>query len=228
MAIISTGDEVVDPAQTPRPGQVRDINSFALCAQAQACGFAAAQTRVLADDEELLAAEIAALMQACDVVVVSGGSSQGEKDATARVIERVASEGVLTHGLAVKPGKPTITGFDVQTQTLLVGLPGHPLSAMMVFEVLLAWLLREARGAAHPLLTPATLAHNLATAGGKDTLQLVALTQGSEDGALIATPIHSKSGLITKLTQASGYLWIDRNTEGLQTNTPVAVHRFTM
>jgi molybdopterin molybdotransferase len=290
LALISTGDELVDPRKTPLPGQVRDVNTTALAAQARACGYHVSGTHVLPDVEATLAATVAKLAQTNDLVVISGGSSQGEKDATARVIDTVASAhaapahatpahaapahiaptigGVLTHGLAVKPGKPTITGFDETTQTLLIGLPGHPLSAMMVFEVLLAWLLVEATGAPHPLTVPAQLAHNLATAAGKDTLQLVALTQGApsdgqghcghtpsaghakeqdgqQDGRqereqqeqnrpyvhgshFVATPIHTKSGLITKLVEADGYLWIDRNTEGVRAGDTVAVHRFTL
>ncbi|MCL1847873.1 MAG: molybdopterin-binding protein [Coriobacteriia bacterium] len=231
MAIISTGDEIIDPSATLQPGQVRDINTTALRAQAKACGYQVTRALVLPDVEERLSQRVAALMQSNDVVVLSGGSSQGEKDATARIIAGLADNGVLTHGLAVKPGKPTITGFDAASQTLLIGLPGHPLSAMMVFEVLLAWLLVEATGARHPLAVPATLAFNLATAAGKDTLQLVALSQGGAGDTiptLIATPIHAKSGLITKLTEADGYLWIDRNTEGLRAGDTVAVHPFTM
>ena len=229
MAIISTGDEIIDPEQTPQPGQVRDINTTAIRAQAQACGYQVFETLVLPDEEEELRQQVAVLMRSNDVVVISGGSSQGEKDATARIIGTVADRGILTHGLAVKPGKPTITGFDELSQTLLIGLPGHPLSAMMVFEVLLAWLLVEATGATHPLTVSATLARNLATASGKDALQLVSLTQGGEHGGqLKAIPIHTKSGLITKLVEADGYLWIDRNIEGLRAGEVVAVHRFTM
>ena len=267
MAIISTGDEVISPHAKPGPGQIRDINSTAIRAQAQACGYQVTQAMVVPDIEEQLTQQVAALMPQNDVVVISGGSSQGEKDATARIIETLADKGVLTHGLAIKPGKPTITGFDAASQTLLVGLPGHPVSAMMVFEVLLAWLAVEATGGRQPLPISARMASNLATAAGKDTLQLVSLGMGDASGAtgagglpgagapgnpgvpgapsgpgipgapgsptnqaaqLIATPIHTKSGLITKLVQAHGYLWIDRNTEGLRAGEQVAVHPFTM
>lgn len=226
--IISTGDELVDPGEEPLLGQVRDINTWALRAQAEHAGFAVCGLQTVVDNEDELTACVEQAMQKADVVVISGGSSQGTKDATAHVIDTLASTGVLTHGLALKPGKPTITGFDERTQTLLVGLPGHPLSAMMVFEVFLAWLLREVQGTSHPLPVPATLTQNIPTAAGKDTLQLVSLLPAGEggtyEGQLLATPVHTKSGLVSKLASAEGYIWIDRNTEGLRASSAVLVH----
>jgi molybdopterin molybdotransferase len=226
MALISTGDELVAPSTQPQAGQVRDINSAALRAQAQAAGYQVTETSVLPDVEDELCRAVQDLMQRCAFVVLSGGSSQGAKDSTARVIDRVADAGVLIHGLAVKPGKPTVIGFDKASQTLLVGLPGHPLSAMMVFEVLLSWLSAEATKVKHPLPLPAKLTRDLATAAGRDTLQLVSLAW--IDGELRASPLHTRSGLVSGLVAADGYLWIDRNTEGLRAGTQVAVNRLTV
>ena len=226
VCIISTGDELVAPSDTPLAGQIRDINSWALAAQAELAGFTVSKLHVSVDDEAVLSELVEHSMQSADIVLVSGGSSQGEKDATARIIDKAASSGVITHGLALKPGKPTITGFDEPSATLLIGLPGHPLSAMMVFEVMLGWLKREAQGSAHPLPVPAVLARNLPSAAGKDTLQLVSLAAGTEEASLIATPVHTKSGLVSALARADGYLWINRNVEGLAAGSSVAVHLF--
>lgn len=232
--IISTGDEIIAPEAAPARGQVRDINSWALAAQAELAGFDVVGSEVVIDEETLLAESVDRAMQRADVVVVSGGSSQGEKDATAKIIGAAASSGVLTHGLALKPGKPTISGYDEPSQTILIGLPGHPLSAMMVFEVLVSWLVREARKVPPPLPVPAVLSQNIPVAAGKDTLQLVRLSEMFDTGelpvgdsracTLVATPVYTKSGLISKLSEASGYIWIDRNVEGLVAGAPVAVH----
>ena len=140
ISLISTGDEIVPPEAEPCPGEVRDINSFALRALAMKRGYNVISVLVLPDDEERLEAALRNEIITSDIVAISGGSSQGEKDLTADLIGRVAKPGVFTHGLAMKPGKPTILGWDDESKTLLAGLPGHPVSALMVFELLLGWL----------------------------------------------------------------------------------------
>jgi len=227
MTIISTGDELIEPGVQPELGQVRDINTSALAAQAQAAGFEVVATHVCIDEEFLLEQCVANAMNDSDFVVVSGGSSQGEKDATARIIDRLASEGVLTHGLAIKPGKPTIIGADIPSRTILVGLPGHPVSAMMVFEMLLAWLAREFTGSAHPLPVPVVLTHNVPASPGKETLQLVKLVADDEQTSVHATPVWAKSGLITRLAAADAFIRIEHDREGLRAGETVFAHRLT-
>ena len=220
LALISTGDELVAPSATPKIGQVRDLNTTALAAQATAAGYLVGQKIVVPDQEELLLQAVRSCLADHDLVVISGGSSQGEKDATASVIAQ--SGQLLTQGLAAKPGKPTITGYDQASATLLVGLPVHPIAAMLVFETLLSWLWRQLSGDSRSYLLQAELAHNLPGSPGKETLQLVSLHEA--EGHYIATPIWGKSALITRLAQADGYLVIDQNTEGLAGGTMVRVH----
>ena len=224
LALISTGDELVPPEQVPDPGKIRDINSYALMALALKRGYRVTSVQVLRDDEKRLEAALAEAMASCDVALVSGGSSQGEKDLTAAVIDRVAKPGVITHGLAIKPGKPTILGWDDGNKTLLAGLPGHPVSAMMVFEVLFGWLLDELFNRPHPFPVPARLSCNVPGSPGKTLCQPVILH--AKDGEYLAEPVFGKSGMITTLTRSDGFIIIELNREGLKNGEPVMVHLF--
>lgn len=224
LTILSTGDELVQPADTPLLGQVRDINTQALRALAERNGYLVVRTGVIRDDTDELKQAVLQAMADSDLVAVSGGSSQGKKDATREVFDSVSAPGVFTHGLAVKPGKPTILGLDQASGTLLIGLPGHPVSAMMVFELLLGRLFRELTDCLPPPAIPAVLTCNIASAAGKLTCLPVSLTW---NGTIYeAAPIFGKSGLITTLTRADGYCIIDRSLEGLQTGETVLVHLF--
>ena len=224
ITIISTGDELVPPGKEPGLGQVRDINTIALCSLARRSGYRVVKNMVLPDDEALLEKTARKAMTESAVVVVSGGSSQGEKDATAAVFERIAKPGVFTHGLALKPGKPTILAWDSETQTLLAGLPGHPVSAMMVFRLLLGWICYTLTGQRTGFPVQARVSCNLAASPGKTTCQPVALR--SDGNRFIAEPVFGKSGMISTLTRADGYIIVDMNTEGLAKDEPVLVHLF--
>jgi molybdopterin molybdotransferase len=222
ICLVSTGDELVPPEQNPRPGEVRDINTYTLKALAMKWGYRVINAQVLPDDEARLETAVREAMSLCDIVVISGGSSQGERDFTAKVIARLAKPGVFTHGLAIKPGKPTILGWDEESKTLLAGLPGHPVSAMMVFEILLGWLLDTLFNKPLPLPIPANVTCNVPGSPGKTVLLPVILNL--KDGAYLALPVFGKSGMITTLTRANGYIIIDMNKEGLKKNEPVLVH----
>jgi molybdopterin molybdotransferase len=163
-------------------------------------------------------------MAASDVVAVSGGSSQGEKDATAAVLDRVSKPGIFTHGLALKPGKPTILGYDNDSKTVLAGLPGHPVSAMMVFKLILGYLADTLTGQTPAFPIPAQISCNLPGSPGKTTCQAVTLRR--EADSYTADPVFGKSGMISVLTGADGYIIIDMNKEGLQKDEMVWVHLF--
>ena len=224
LTILSTGDELISPEKVPNRGQVRDINTYALTALAVKSGYSVIGAAVLPDNENALENALRAAMETSDIVAVSGGSSKGAKDMTRAVIDRVSSPGVFTHGIAVKPGKPSILGYDSHSRTLLIGLPGHPVSAMMVFELLLGWLLREMTGSGQAPPIPARISSNVASSPGKLTCWPVALAwTGSE---YRAEPVFGKSGLITTLTAADGYFIVNRDKEGLQSGQTVLVHLF--
>jgi molybdopterin molybdotransferase len=230
ISIISTGDELIPPENKPKPGEARDVNSFSLKALAARHGYRVKRSCAIADNEEAIGKLIVESMKDCDIVFISGGSSQGEKDLTASVIDRVSAPGVFTHGLAIKPGKPTILGWDEKTKTLLAGLPGHPVSAMMVFETLFGRLQEKIFGIkeTYDFPVPAEMACNVPGSPGKTTLLPVMLrasqtTAGGITG-YVAEPVFGKSGMIVTLTRASGYVVIDLNKEGLKKGEQVFVN----
>ena len=210
--------------EIPAKGQIRDINTYSVSAAAAKLGFEVIDTKVLKDDEKLIEDTIKEAMAKSDLVVVSGGSSQGEKDHTADVMDRLSEGGVFTHGIALKPGKPTILGYDKNTETILTGLPGHPAAALMVFELLIGWLYRQLTGQKEPLTVPAVITENVAAAGGRTTCQLVELIKAGCEYK--AVPIFGKSGLMTTLTKADGYVMIDADIEGLKEGQQVSVVLF--
>lgn len=225
ITVISTGDELVDAVDIPQKGQTRDINTYSISAISSENGFEIVDRKVLKDDKELLTETIRNAMKESDVVVCSGGSSQGEKDHTADVMDQLSNEGVFTHGIALKPGKPTILGYDEASETVLVGLPGHPAAAMMVFELFVIWLYRQLTGQKEPSATLARISENVAAAGGKTTCLFVELSQ-DEDGMYIAEPVLGKSGLMTTLTRSDGYTLIDVDDEGLKEGQLIRVTLF--
>lgn len=229
ISVISTGDELVDVEDDPVKGQTRDINTYSIAAAGRKYGFDIVSRRVLKDDRALIREAVEEAVKVSDVVLVSGGSSQGEKDFTAGIMDELAQPGVLTHGIALKPGKPTILAYDEKSATVLAGLPGHPAAAMMVFELLIGWLYCQLTGMQQPRRIPAKISENVAAAGGKTTCLLVKLTEEQDDisGCMYrAQPLFGKSGLMTMLTEADGYTLIDTDDEGLKEDQIVQVVLF--
>ena len=225
ITIVSTGDELVDASVQPAKGQTRDINTYSVSAISRNHGFEIIDRKVLKDDKDLLTETIKKAMAESDVVVCSGGSSQGEKDHTADVMDKLSGEGVFTHGIALKPGKPTILGYDNATETILVGLPGHPAAAMLVFELMVIWLYRQLTGQKEPPKTLARITENVAGGAGRSTCLLLELTEGA-DGIYSAEPVLGKSGLMTTLTRADGYTLIHGDKEGLKEGELIQVTLF--
>lgn len=222
VTIISTGDELRKPGEIKGKCQIYDVNTYTIGAQVKQAGMEIIRTMTLPDEEKVLEENIRKAMQDSDLVVLSGGSSQGKKDMTADLVEKVAQPGVWTHGLALKPGKPTILGSDEASQTLFVGLPGHPVAAMMVFELLVLWLQRNLQGQKEKLPVPAKLESNIPAAAGRATCQTVKLI--AEENGYLARPVYGKSGLMSSLTQADGYVLLPVNQEGLQSGSTVYVN----
>lgn len=224
LMVISTGDELVLPGEEKTACEVYDINTSAICTLAREHGMEVVETVTLKDEEELLEQALRRSLETCDIVVISGGSSQGKKDMTARLIDKIAEPGVYTHGLALKPGKPTIIGTDDASRTLLIGLPGHPVAAMMVFELLVIWMQKRMFHEKDKLCIPAILESNIPGAPGRATCQMVKLIPSGNGYA--ARPVFGKSGLMSTLTQADGYVLTEVNQEGLRSGEHVFVHLF--
>ncbi len=220
VGVISTGDELVCADQTPGPGQMRDINGPMLAALLKDFGAESIEIGIVADDEELLRERIAAALHACDAVILSGGSSAGVKDAACRIIEGLGE--LLLHGIAVKPGKPTILGKAGNKP--LIGLPGHPVAAFFAARLFVLPLLARLEGRTlRDFPVRAELSESLSANHGR--MQISPCRLEEKDGRLTAEPIRSKSGLITQLAGADGFLLIERDCEGLEKGAEAEVCR---
>ena len=218
IGVISTGDELVPPEQTPGPGQVRDVNSPMLEAMLTAFGAEVINYGIVIDDEALLSEKVHKAVAECDAVLLSGGSSVGVKDAACRIIESMGN--LLMHGIAIKPGKPTILGKAGSKP--LVGLPGHPVAAYFITKIFILPLLCRLTGRKQEsYTTTARVTESISANHGRAQVHCCRLE--SRDGALWASPIRGKSGLITTLAGADGYFIIDRDCEGLPQGAQVQV-----
>jgi len=220
VAIISTGDELVPFDETPDGGQVRDVNSGMLAAAAEAAGADAWIFGITPDNEDALASIIKEAVS-CDLILVSGGSSAGERDITLDVVNRLGESYI--HGIAMKPGKPTIIG-EIDGKPVF-GLPGHPVAAYFVFEIFIYPLICSMQGAAPGRRTlEAELSAAIPSNHGRAEYVAVRL-EGGEKG-ISAIPIRGKSGLITLLADAGGYIEIPRDCEGFHGDAPVTINLF--
>ena len=218
VGVISTGDELVQPDEIPGPGQVRDVNSPLLTAMLTQFGAEAVNYGIVVDDEQLLRQRMQRAVQECDAVILSGGSSVGVKDVACRIIESMGE--LLLHGIAIKPGKPTILGKAGNKP--LIGLPGHPVAACFVAQLFVLPLLGRLMGQKQEDYTvTAELTESLGANHGREQINACHLHR--EGGKLLATPIRSKSGLITQLAGADGYFIISRDCEGLPRGAQVQV-----
>lgn len=219
--IISTGDELAEVGEEKGRCQVYDINTHALYALAKEQGMTVDKAFSVKDEDEKIEQALKDALLCSDIVVISGGSSQGKKDMTADIIDKIAEPGVWTHGLALKPGKPTIVGMDKPSGTLLIGLPGHPVAAIMVFQLLLVWLQKNLRGEKETPGVPAVLSSNIPGAAGRAVCQTVKLEK--EENGYRAIPVFGKSGLMHTLTQADGYVLVEADKEGIRKGETVYV-----
>ena len=217
VAIISTGDELISATGNPKRGQVRDVNTPMLLAAATRFGAEAVDFGIIKDDEAAIREAVLKAADNCDIVLLSGGSSAGARDLTARVIE---SEGeLLLHGIAMKPGKPTILG--IINGKPVFGLPGHPVAAYLVTELFVRPLIAMMMSAiVKPHTTKAKLAEAISSNHGREEYIAVRLVDD------IAYPVKGKSGLITSLTEVDGYICVPRDCEGLAMNSEVIITYF--
>lgn len=216
--IISTGDELVPFDQTPEKGQIRDVNTLLLASTVTASGGAVRSYGIIRDDEAALHDAAAKAALECDLVIISGGSSVGMKDATARVIEQNGV--ILFHGIAMKPGKPTILGKTGGKPVF--GLPGHPVAAYFVTQLFVRPLINLMTGQKKSVF-PVEARLSEAVSSNHGRAEYIAVTLLETGGVPAARPIHGKSGLITSLTASDGYIYIPRDCEGLPKGAAVSV-----
>jgi len=222
VAILSSGDEVVPPQEPVRPGQVRDINSYSLSALVIMAGGIPRRYGIVADREDALETALQAALAECDLVVVTAGSSASTRDLTAIVVNRMGKPGVLVHGVNVKPGKPTI--LAVCDGKAVIGLPGNPVSALVIARLFVVPVIESLLGLTIPRFRPAIPARltvNLASQAGREDFVPVRLI--STAAGLDAEPIFFKSNLIFTLARADGLVHIPADANGMPAGSLVQV-----
>lgn len=227
VGILSTGDEIVDVERQPVAGQVRDINYFALAGFVRQSGGEPVRLGICGDDLEALRRRLTEGLADCQVLITSGGSSVGAADLTPTVINQLGEPGVLVHGVSVKPGKPTIMALAGDVP--IFGLPGHPVSCIDIYRLLVDPVIRYLYGGPaalesyRPQLT-ARISRNLSSAAGREDRVRVILQD--RDGELWAEPVLGKSGLISLTVRSMGVAVIPFEAEGVASGEPVTVELF--
>ena len=216
--IISTGDELAEPGEKLEKGRIRDSNGPMLAALMREQGADIINYGIVKDDMKAMDEVVSRAVSECDILLISGGTSVGIKDQTARIIE--AKGILLVHGIAMKPGKPTILGRigDVP----VFGLPGHPLGAFFAARIYVGYLLSVMMG--RPFSsgrTDAILSEGIGANHGREEYVSVRLEE--KDGVVFAEPVHTKSGLITSMAGTDGYLTVPRDCEGYQQGEKVSI-----
>lgn len=205
VAIFSSGDEVIDPASTPRIGQVRDINSYTLAVLVEEAGGIAERRGLLPDDFEALTGALqTALDEGADMIVVTAGSSVSDRDMTADAFNTLGDPGVLIHGLSTKPGKPTILGMAGSVP--LIGLPGNPMSAYVQFVMTGVPALYRLQGGEEPPSVRLYLPLSADLTSDPYREEHVPCRLITVDGKVVAEPITYKSNLIFRLIEADGWI----------------------
>ncbi len=227
VAIISTGDELVAPDQPLGPGKIRDINSTTLAALVEEAGGLPLCCGIIKDDLEAMLAACREALKHADILLLSGGSSVGRRDFTLQVLEKIEKAQLLAHGVAIRPGKPTI--LAKQNNKALFGLPGHAASAMVVFYLFVRPLLRKLGGLDASMGLQAIKVQTeqqIPSTIGREEYVRVQLTQQQGDELPLATPVYGKSGLLNPLVRADGLLVIGRDVEGLDQGAKATVLLF--
>jgi molybdopterin molybdotransferase len=219
VTVLSTGDEVVPPGTAAlRPGQVRDASAVALAGLVADAGGEPVQGGIVPDDAAALESALRAALTSSDLIVISAGSSVGARDETAGVVGALGPPGIWCHGLAIRPGKPTLLAEcgDVP----IIGLPGNPRSALVIFRLLGVPLVRLVGGCTVAPPEPATrarLARDLPSATGRLDVVQVRVQDG------VATPLFGLSALLSVLTAADGFVVVPEEATGLDAGAEVEV-----
>ena len=225
VSILSTGDELVSPEQEMTPGKIRDINTYSLSSIALQTGVVPLTMDIVGDSFEDLKVAAEKAIQNSDMLVISAGSSVSTRDMTADVIASLGEPGVLVHGVSIKPGKPTILA-SVEGKPA-IGLPGNPVSALVIFELFAVPAMYWLAGCEAPparFTVTAFLTHNIASITGREDYVPVKL-ETTDDG-VVAVPVFGESNLISTMINADGMAKVPLDKAGLYKGEMVSVRLF--
>ncbi len=215
IGIISTGLELIPADAHPRPGEVREVNSYLISVFCRRQGAVPVRYGIIRDDEEELVRTLRQACTECDAVMVSGGSSKDQNDITSRAIEQIGE--VFVHGISIAPGKPTIIGKVEEIP--VIGLPGHPTSTFMVLTLVGIHLIQALKGSPcqRTLRKMARMAEAVPSERGREQYMRVRLQND------LATPVLGKSGLMNTLTWSDGIIRIPVGCDGYDKGDEVEV-----
>ncbi len=214
IAVISTGDEIVN--DNPKPGQIRDVNTFLLSAAIKQSGCEVIEYGAVADKREEIENAVKECVKTADAVIISGGSSAGARDMTVDIVDTLGK--AYFHGIAMKPGKPTI--FGIINDKPVFGLPGHPLAAYYVFRLIVTEYIGKLMNLPPDIpLGSAALAENIPSNHGREEFLCIKMNENNE-----IVPLHTKSGIISVLSEATGFIRIPRNAEGINKGTVMEIY----
>jgi molybdopterin molybdotransferase len=217
VAIISSGDEIVPVENIPLPGEIRDMNRYTIGSMVKEAGGMPIFLGIAKDRFNDLKEKIALGLRGSDMVVITGGSSVGTLDLTSDVLRSFPGLEIMAHGVSIRPGKPTLLA-EVGGKPFL-GLPGHPVSAMVIFHFFGKPILKILSGLSkevvwHQIKVKARASRNIPSVPGREDYVRVSLEE--KDGVLWAHPVFGKSGAISNLVHANGLIRIGINEEGLE------------
>ncbi len=214
VGIISTGDEIVSIKETPEQGKIRDVNTYTLFASLEKAGADPISYGIVKDDFDSLFKVCRQVLSETDMLMLSGGSSVGTKDYTVKVFSTLPDAEILAHGISISPGKPTILASA--SGKALWGLPGHIVSALTVFEIIVKQFVKNIAGCKKDkkIYYPfAKLVRNISSAQGR--VDFIRVKVAENNGELEAEPVLGKSGLLNSIVKADALIEIDKDTEGL-------------
>jgi len=228
VGVFSTGDEIVSFRQTPPPGKIRDANALTIDALARQCGAQVQHYGIVGDKEDDFLGTARKALAENDLIVFSGSSSVGSRDLGEKVASQLGAPGIVLHGVAIKPGKPVLVGRA--SHKMVFGLPGHPVSAAVTFDLFVKPAIRHCSGrTSSPLpeirTVKALCQRNLNSAAGRTDFIRVALSR-NDDGCFDAIPVLGKSGALSTLVTADGYFVIEESSQGIERGTEVTVYLY--
>lgn len=224
VGILATGDEIIPHTETPKPGKIRNINSIALAAYIKQAGAIPNDYGIVSDQKEIFFPTIEQAVKENDIVLFSGGSSVGVRDLGEQAVEALGPPGILVHGVKLKPGKPVLIGLSGTTPVF--GLPGHPVSALVCFDLFVKPAINRLSGIKLESATPqatvsAVLSRNMNSAAGR--LDIVRVRLVRDGDTIKAEPVMGKSGAISTLSRAHGYFVIDEESQGITQGSIIEV-----
>ena len=218
ISIISTGNELTELGEELKPSKIYDVNSYMIKNAAESIGANGTIKGIVKDDYNQLKSKILECLEEYDILICSGGTSAGVGDVLKHVLDEIGE--VKLHGIAVQPGKPTILG--VIGEKLVIGLPGNPVSSLVIFNVFVAPAIRSLLGLKESSLkkVEGKLTKRIHSAIGREQYQLVKYDDGKVE------PIFKDSGAIFSLARADGYVNVSKNTELVEEGEIVEVNLF--